>query len=121
MPSLPLPICNVPHCRKPVRRKGARFCEEHDRAAFKQRAKYEGDEFYNSARWRKFRAAYLRLAPLCRHCEEKGLFVKATVLDHIVPRSQGGPDYDMDNLQPLCFSCHDKKRRTEVKSTRAKS
>ena len=115
MPRLPLPSCNVPHCRNSVRRKGARYCEKHDRVTFSNRAKYESDPFYNSGRWRRFRAGYLKLAPLCRTCEENGIFTQATVVDHIVPRSQGGADYDMANLQPLCTQCHDKKRRSEVR------
>lgn len=114
MPRLPLPSCNVPHCRKEVRAKGRRFCVEHDRTNFTARAKYEADSFYNSMRWRRFRASYLKLAPLCRTCEQEGLFCKAVILDHITPRSQGGADYDLANLQPLCQPCHDKKRRTEV-------
>ena len=98
MPTLPLVTCNVPHCRNDVKHKKARYCIEHDRAAFKNRAKYETDMFYKTGWWRKFRAFYLAMAPLCRACEESGVYTKANILDHIIPRSIGGADYDLNNL-----------------------
>lgn len=47
----------------------------------------------------------LRAEPLCRDCAEHGLVVAATVPDHIVPLSLGGPDTD-DNVRCLCDPCH---------------
>ena len=34
-------------------------------------------------------------------------------LDHIVPTSQGGAAYDIDNMQTLCNKCHVEKTRQE--------
>ena len=42
----------------------------------------------------------------CERCEAKGLYgVKATVVDHIVPLTKGGPDTD-ENTRNLCDACH---------------
>lgn len=59
--------------------------------------------------WRKIRAAVLRGEPLCRECRTvRGLLVPAEHVDHIKPLSQGGT-HDLENLQPLCHSCHSAK------------
>jgi len=50
--------------------------------------------------WQRLRLLVLRGEPLCRHCG-----AAATDVDHIVPKRAGGPD-TMENLQPLCHSCH---------------
>lgn len=71
------------------------------------------DPFYQSKEWKEFRKYYLMQHPLCRFCEEQGKLVTATVLDHIQPRSQGGPDFELWNLQPLCKSCNAKKTQSD--------
>jgi 5-methylcytosine-specific restriction protein A len=59
--------------------------------------------------WRRIRLRFLKANPYCadphlkharRHQE-----IAATVVDHIVPKSQGGTD-DEANLRGLCASCH---------------
>jgi 5-methylcytosine-specific restriction enzyme A len=64
--------------------------------------------FYNSRTWRKLRAFVLQADPLCIECE-----AIATVVDHIKPIRQGGPRYELSNLQPMCTSCHNRKRANE--------
>lgn len=49
--------------------------------------------------------------PQCRDCKARGLFVLATVPDHIIPLALGGSDTD-DNIRCLCEACH-KKRTAE--------
>ena len=66
-----------------------------------------------SARWARFRRAYLRKHPLCRHCEAKGLIVPADELDHVVPLHRGGSMWAKSNIQPLCKPCHESKTRRE--------
>lgn len=60
--------------------------------------------------WRKLRLMVLRQHPTC--VDPFGVhgdaLVLATDVDHIVSRAQGGTDA-MDNLQPLCRSCHSRK------------
>jgi 5-methylcytosine-specific restriction protein A len=59
-------------------------------------------------RWRKARGEYLRLHPLCTHCEDLGIFEQATVVDHTIPH-RGNMDlfWDKSNWQSLCRACHD--------------
>lgn len=55
------------------------------------------------AAWRKLRAYILDESPLCEHCDERGLTVAATDVDHV----DGDPSNNsMANLQSLCHSCH---------------
>ena len=66
------------------------------------------------ARWRKIRKIKLAKDPFCEdpygfHGE---IVVPATLVDHIVPLSQG-ESHAMDNLQSLCNSCHQHKTNTE--------
>lgn len=41
----------------------------------------------------------------CQHCEIHSDDVRFFDIDHVVPRSKGGPD-TYDNMQVLCPSCH---------------
>ena len=68
-------------------------------------AKKRTDDRRLGRAWQKLRARWLQDRPLCVHCEAKGRVTKATTLDHIRPRSQGGTE-DETNLQGLCDRCH---------------
>lgn len=57
------------------------------------------------AKWRMTRARFLKRNPACVECGDK-----ATDVDHIKPRADGGTD-EWTNLQALCHSCHSKKTR----------
>ena len=79
---------------------------QHDR-------KTTAEKGYGS-RWQKARAVYLQSHPLCVRCLAKGRYVKATVVDHIIPhRGDRKLFWDRDNWQALCKSCHDSKTMTE--------
>ena len=72
---------------------------------------------YETARWRRARAAFLRLNPFCRW---PGCGKLATIVDHIVPRSTARTDaelqlltWDRGNWQGLCKPHHDEKTRGE--------
>lgn len=52
--------------------------------------------------YREAREALLRDEPMCRRC----LAEKAEEVHHKVPLSAGGAIADIDNLEPLCASCH---------------
>jgi len=56
--------------------------------------------------WQKIREEHLAMEPWCRRCG-----TKATDVDHIVPKRQGGSN-DHSNLQSLCHSCHSQKTRS---------
>jgi len=79
----------------------------------KRKPTFKGNEgpdadFYNSRTWRTLRKYVLSGEPLCRSCG-----VPAQVVDHIRPISQGGAKLDIENLQPLCSRCHNKKSSKE--------
>jgi len=68
--------------------------------------------FYNSAKWRKLRKAYIRANPMCEHpqCNKAG-----EVVDHITPIRLGGAALKWDNLQTLCAMHHNRKSGSEAK------
>ncbi|WP_366146335.1 HNH endonuclease signature motif containing protein [Limnohabitans sp.] len=70
--------------------------------------------FYQSANWRRLRASFLRLHPLCRVCAARELTVAATVVDHVLPIKDGGARLDAANLQALCVPCHNRKTAAET-------
>ena len=59
------------------------------------------------AEWQRLRRRILKRAPFCQMCGDK-----ATQVDHVLPKAQGGTD-DEWNLQGLCATCHDAKTLRE--------
>ena len=119
MPDLIANPCRVPGCSLP-QEIGKPYCKKHN-PLYSQPLPptgltYGKDSFYTHRRWRKARRAYLTAYPLCVWCEERGDIVVATVVDHIIPRRAGGEDYNWNNLQGLCESCHNKKTRNDEKN-----
>ena len=71
---------------------------------------------YGSA-WVKTRKTILeRDKHLCQSCKAKGQITKATTVDHIKPKAEGGTD-DPANLQCICDDCH--KAKTEAERAKA--
>ena len=56
--------------------------------------------------WRKYRAWYLGVHPLCVLCQERGSLTPATEVDHIVRLEDGGERLDPANTRALCKPCH---------------
>lgn len=69
--------------------------------------------FYNSSAWKKIREWILLNEPLCRECRVHGRLTEATQVDHIIPIHAKIDPTDMNNLQPLCFTCHGRKSGKE--------
>lgn len=65
--------------------------------------------FYQSAKWRKTRAAHLALHPNCVVCARVKIVRKATEVDHIKSMATGGAPFDHKNLQGLCKPHHSQK------------
>jgi 5-methylcytosine-specific restriction protein A len=67
-----------------------------------------------TARWARYRKAYLSLHPLCAVCERDGKLVAATVVDHIQPhKGDYSLMWDASNHQGLCVYHHNRKTATE--------
>lgn len=70
----------------------------------------------NSPRWRAFSKWFLRQPDnaLCVECKKIGRVTPATHTDHIKPRATH-PEltWKIENLQPMCRSCHSRKTRQE--------
>jgi len=68
-----------------------------------KRLKQEGKS-HSYKDWLKLKEKYKNK---CVSCQKVGAEVGLTI-DHIIPLSRGGTD-EIDNIQPLCFSCNVKK------------
>ena len=74
----------------------------------------EYSKLMNSRRWKRLRASFLSLHPLCEACEINGRTTPATEVHHVVPiESKAGRSDDMEalafdpnNLKALCKACH---------------
>lgn len=98
----------------------ARFCPEHihlrkqyaldSKQNWKPNKDYlDRSKAYKTKRWVNLRRYFLLRNPVCIECK-----AIATQADHILPVSLGGDMWALDNLQPLCRSCHSSKTRREM-------
>ncbi|KNY29057.1 HNH endonuclease [Pseudobacteroides cellulosolvens] len=94
-----------------------RFCEEHQREEWQTYNRFYRDEFskrfYSSRAWRKVRERKLMINPLCELCMKEERLAAATVVDHIIPIKDGGEVWDLENMQSLCKTCHERKGAME--------
>lgn len=70
---------------------------------------------YNTAAWKRQRAAQLRAHPLCRMHLELGQVVGATIADHVVPHRGDREFFFNGQLQSLCKRCHDSAKQAQEK------
>lgn len=109
MPMKPKKPCKHPGCPELT---AWDYCEEHVKLHMADRISADGRGY--DSRWRKARKHFLKAHPLCEKCKEHGRFVKAVVVDHIIPhRGDEGLFWDESNWQALCKKCHDSKTMTE--------
>lgn len=112
--------CTAPGCRGLV--DGASRtsrCVQHARPAWETNQGTTAHQRGYGARWRKLRALVLAEEPLCRECSKAGRIAAARIVDHIVPKAEGGGD-ERSNLQPLCLRCSNDKTQREAQRGRAK-
>jgi 5-methylcytosine-specific restriction protein A len=76
----------------------------------------QADPFYQSKEWQAAKAAKRREGR--RWCVRCGS-TDRLILDHIIERKDGGPDFDPRNLQWLCHAHHQAKTAT-ARGDRAK-
>lgn len=115
MPWKPLRPCNHPGCPN---LSDQAYCEIHRKQiAAEYNRYYNGNKrdkemqgFYHSQAWVKLREIKIKQNPLCEECYKNGRLKKAVIVDHILPAKEY-PDkrLNIDNLQSLCASCHNKK------------
>lgn len=73
---------------------------------------------YKSKRWQKLRKQKLLLNPICERCNKQGI-IKATYIIHhkeyITDKNYEDDNvfYNIDNLESLCFDCHNKEHFEE--------
>lgn len=63
-------------------------------------------KLYHSKKWLMTRKAVLARDPICTDGTVCGGKRLSSEVDHIVPLSQGGAEYDLANLRGICSGCH---------------
>lgn len=68
------------------------------------------DKLYNTKRWKSLRLVVLnRDYELCQECKRRGTISKGNTVHHIVEaREDLTLFWDIDNLETICPSCHNK-------------
>ena len=108
MKSAPKP-CNKPGCGVLVRDGSAR-CDKHKPPPWTK--KPTATKRITGRKLQAMRTELFKTQPLCAECERQGRVRLATQRDHIKPLAEGGAD-DGDNVQGLCFDCHEAKSLQE--------
>jgi len=107
VPSMPPKPCPVARCRNMTTKKGR--CDDHQPITWKSSEGKTAAERGYGYKWKKVRGQALeRDSYLCQSCLKQGIVTRATDVDHILNKAQGGTD-DLDNLQSLCNPCHKRK------------
>ncbi len=117
MISKPMRPCRNPTCRTATRSDNG-YCDAcqlyHLDMIKKKERRKATDPFYFSHRWRKISARFVRMHPVCQLCHR----APATIVDHIIERSDGGDQWSEHNLQALCPRCHGRKTADAAKYRR---
>lgn len=102
--------CAYPLCPKLVHET---YCDAHRKTKQNREAKQNRTRtrFYDTKEWIVVRNRYRKRNPICEHdhCNKP-----MHTVDHIIPIRAGGAKFDENNLQSLCFQCHQCKRAEEV-------
>lgn len=70
----------------------------------------EANEFYHSSDWKDVRSMILqRDHYLCQECKRNGIIHQGNTVHHIIPlRDDWSKRLDVDNLEVICPTCHNK-------------
>jgi 5-methylcytosine-specific restriction protein A len=117
-----LKICSYPSCNVPVEiehfdrqspRCNAHPLEAKPKKLYAHHHDEAGKNIYHSWQWKKLRKLKASKDPLCEHCKRYGIYEPLAVVDHVKELADGGEPYDINNLQSLCHSCHNRKTAVE--------
>ena len=107
----PMRMCKHPGCMK-LTAEG--WCPVHKpKHERKQSASWH--HLYTNPRfgWQHRRSAQLAREPFCRECSKRGLRVRATEVDHVIPHRGNVELFCKGELQSLCHRCHSSKTMRE--------
>jgi hypothetical protein len=77
-------------------------------------ARAPSNDVVHTTNWKRLRRRKLAAVPYCEACNAIGRLVPATVVDHVVAVSAGGPMYlNLDQLMSVCAPQNSKTRRVE--------
>lgn len=107
----PLRKCRYPGCRVLT---ADGYCPEHKPKQVRK-ASAAWHYLYTDPRygWEYRRSKHLLAEPWCRTCAAKGLRVRATDVDHVVPHRGNVELFLHGELQSLCHACHAAKTLAE--------
>lgn len=97
------------------------YCKTHEKNAGGTQRNYNKyardavvDSFYKGRDWQAVRAvAYERDNGLCQRCKSNGHLVRADVVHHIIEvKADWEQRLNIDNLESLCHSCHNREHKT---------
>ncbi len=74
------------------------------------RQRDEIDKRYKTQTWQRTRLVIIeRDKGLCQECKRRGIFTRGNIVHHkIEAREDITKFYDEDNLECICYSCHNK-------------
>lgn len=102
--------CTQARCTEYATKKSR--CDKHQIKHTWVHAKSRHERGYGND-WVKIRSQALKRDNyLCQTCKRKGIFTRATEVDHIKNKAIGG-DNSIDNLEGICNPCHKKKTAQE--------
>lgn len=116
---MPLRPCAVGSCRNKVQIPET-YCELHKDQSnknYNKHVRYNQDnekysKFYSTQAWRTVRRNKLMSDPMCEVCASEGRITKADMVHHIIelrtPIIGWEHRLDRDNLQSICYECHNK-------------
>jgi len=83
--------------------------QERDRYYGRLRRGKDNRAFYHTAAWLGARLLKLTTNPYCELCLQRGMYVPATHVHHIIEiDTDSSMALDIENMQSLCISCHSK-------------
>lgn len=113
--------CNHAGCRVLVDF-DTKYCSKHqiqrNKEEYKQRRYLATDSkyraFYKTRAWRKLSRKILGNNPICVSCYEKGVIRPAQIADHRIElKDDWYRRLDENNIQAMCYACHNRKTREE--------